>query len=146
MEKDLQEILFNRYPELYRPREGDPLAMFGLQIPDGWFDLADQLSADIMAYVERTGIPTPVVFQMKEKFGMLLVYLDESNDDLEQMIVQAVGRSKNLCEECGAEGILYERNRSWLHVFCEKHAEGVPVTKVVTATIPVGSYPTDDWL
>ena len=136
MNKDLQKLILSRYPELYRHQDGYPLAQFGLQIPDGWLDLVSELSADIMAYVKRTGIPTPIVLGIKEKFAMLRVWIDQTNDDLDKMIEQAVSRSNSICEECGAEGTLYERNRRWLHVFCEKHANGcVAVTSAVTAPI-----------
>lgn len=85
---------------------------------------------------KRTGIPTPIVLGIKQKFGMLRVWIDQSNDDLDKMIEQAESQSKSICEECGAEGTQYERGRGWLHVFCEKHANGyAAVTRVVTATI-----------
>ena len=134
MNKDLQKLLYSRYPELYRHHDGYPLAQFGLQIPDGWFDLINQLSADIMAYVNRTGIPTPIVLGIKEKFAMLRVWIDQSDDDVGKMIKQAESRSSSICGECGAEGTLYVRRR-WLHVFCEKHANGsMAVPRVDTAT------------
>lgn len=76
---------------------------------------------DIANQLINVGDPVkyPVIEQVKEKFGMLRVYVRDTNARQAGMIVLAEELSGVTCEVCGSPGTL--RNSSWLRTLCDTH-------------------------
>lgn len=95
---------------------------FGGECFSGW----DGLIQPILDYVNEynDGIVDDEhcihIEQIKEKFGLLHIYVSKSDDRLDQMIKDAMHKSATVCEICGEEGELKSVN-GWLSVRCDKH-------------------------
>lgn len=93
------------------------------QIPDhyedvgpGWRDILRRLHSEI---VVRD--PDYKVFQVKEKFGGLRVYLyGMPSDAVRNLIAEAEFRSERTCEEC-AGGAQLVCVRGWWRALCRTH-------------------------
>jgi hypothetical protein len=110
MRDDRSNILKVAFPTFISER-------FYFECADGWFDLI----ADIAQYVSfRT--PYCSAVQIKEKFGMLRVYVEfeydengdsivpkEICDDIYRHISRIEAQSKYICEDCGVK--LTEQNK-----------------------------------
>ncbi len=60
---------------------------------------------------------TPRVAQIKEKFGALRIYINNTNEEIEKLVRKAESASAKTCEYCGKEG---KQNGSgyWLKTLC----------------------------
>ena len=98
----------------------------------GWL----QLLADLHQQLHAID-PGYQVRQVKEKFGMLRVYLDASAPELADAVDDAVDeaerRSAETCERCGAAGVL--RGGGWLKMLCDEHADGRAPVKFPPQTL-----------
>lgn len=82
----------------------------------GWWPLLDKLHVDIMKID-----PGYRVAQVKEKFGMLRIYLDDISEESQKLVLQCENASGKVCEICGESGILY--SSGWWRTLCSKHEE-----------------------
>ena len=60
-----------------------------------------------------------VVYQIKEKWGILQLEIGNYPDELAKMIEAAEKASTTTCEKCGAPGSLRDC-RGWYHTLCDK--------------------------
>lgn len=146
MRQELDELLCAKYPKIFVNRHGDmkETAMcWGFECGDGWFNIIDQLCANIQHHVDwserqrnievkkgiegESGMPrTPhvnqvIAVQVKEKFGTLRFYTNAVDDQIYGMIRMAESMSAVTCEDCGAPGKL--RGRGWLYTACDVHTK-----------------------
>ena len=102
MSPELQTILEIQHPELYVQVHGE----YGVECGDGWFVLLELLSDELAAHRDTT------YAQIKEKFGILTVYLnvpakdtDDSDSHTYRTVYDIVGKyealSMYVCEHCG---------------------------------------------
>jgi predicted nucleic acid-binding Zn ribbon protein len=91
---------------------------WGFECGDGWYDLIDQLCADIQAICDRTGGQIKAV-QVKEKFGALRFYINHGNDEIYDLITKAEHQSELTCERCGKPGKI--KGRGWRYCACDEH-------------------------
>ena len=134
MKPELDELLCQRYPKIFVDRHGDPketLMCWGFECGDGWFNIINQLCANIQHQVDWAqeqkekygrgeGCSQVVAVQIKEKFGTLRFYTNGGNDQIYGMIRMAESMSAVTCEECGAPGTT--RGRGWIYTACDAHA------------------------
>jgi hypothetical protein len=64
---------------------------------------------------------TPIASQVKEKFGTLRFYVDNTTEEHEAMIHFAEMMSAVTCEVCGDKG--KRRGSYWISTRCEKHSD-----------------------
>lgn len=83
----------------------------------GWSDLLWKLCSDIEALRPNQDFK---VVQIKEKFGGLRFYVQNSNESIDKLISEAEGKSYFLCEECCAPG--ERRAGGWVKTLCSIHA------------------------
>jgi len=62
----------------------------------------------------------PILVQVKEKFGTLRIYADNTNDYHKGVIAMAEAMSSLTCEVCGNSGEL-DRRRWHIRTLCEHH-------------------------
>jgi hypothetical protein len=77
----------------------------------GWGPLLDELHAEL-----QVAYPDYEAEQVKEKFGILRVYVTPSEAD--GIVVRYENRSGHICEECGRPGRL--RKGGWLRTLCDE--------------------------
>ena len=105
MRKDLDDLLCQRYPAIFRDRHGDKATTamcWGFACGDGWFDLIDGLCAKIASAVDAGEMPPVKAVQVKEKMGVLCVYLSGGNNETTRLRFDVMRASETVCEECGA--------------------------------------------
>lgn len=104
MRPALQQLLYDRYPALYRQKNEPPTKStmyWGFEHHDGWFAIIDALSKTI------TGInPKAEARQVKEKLGSLSFYCQASEPAIYAAISAAGAFSTRVCEVTGEIGAL----------------------------------------
>lgn len=148
MKQELDELLCQRYPKIFKDRHGDmkeTLMCWGFECGNGWYNIIDQLCANIQHHIdwrekqrqwtitfnskaapeELKDIPEVVsqvvAVQIKEKFGTLRFYTDGGDEQIYGMIRIAESMSAVTCEECGAPG--KQRGGGWIRTLCDTHEE-----------------------
>jgi len=101
---------------------GFPPAYCGADCPDGWKDLVLDLLDKLKGKCK--------IAQIKEKFGLLVVYTDPISTDqagfdavneADKLIDEAQEASSKICEVCGAPG--KRDSDGWITVLCELHKQ-----------------------
>jgi len=88
--------------------------LFGMEIGEGWLPLVEELKDKL----SRSGWKGEFT-QVKEKWGLLRVYISEGNEERWKLIDEYETRSGTICEVCGEEG--KRRSGSWIKTLCDKH-------------------------
>ena len=131
MTPDLDRLLCARYPQIFARRNlpMDKSCMFFGFPGNGWFDLIDVLSERLQFWTDRRHAPQVIAEQVKEKLGLLEVYVDAANRDdhitgeQKGMIRMASAMSAKLCEVCGRPGWLIDDDETWYRVRCAAHRD-----------------------
>lgn len=112
--------LYNKYPYLFERRHlpmADSCMHWGISCHDGWNDLIDQMSAELTSVA-----PSIQYEQIKEKFGLLRVYLHGHSNEERELAYDIIKKyevlSGTVCETCGKTGIERSHN-GWLIVQCD---------------------------
>ena len=136
MRKELDEKLCAKYPKIFVNRHGDmkeTLMCWGFECGDGWYNIINQLCANIQNHIDWNNeshakgfeqykkIPQVVAVQIKEKFGTLRFYYSGGDDTISGIVRMAESMSAVTCEECGAPGQL--RGRGWMYTACDVHTK-----------------------
>lgn len=109
MRPELDELLCQRYPEIFQDRHGDKTETsmcWGFCCGDGWFAILNELCNAISTQVEAGTIPPVIATQVKEKFGYLHVHIRghfkrEENPQAHRLIALAQKEAERTCQECG---------------------------------------------
>lgn len=125
MSPDLDKALCEKYPKLFAQRHKSELetAMcWGFECGDGWYTLIDALCSLLQWDIDYNHQPQLEVEQVKEKYGGLRFYVNQSTDRQEGAIALAESLSYRICEVCGAPG--KPNKEGWIKTTCEVHKEG----------------------
>ena len=122
MGRDTQQKIIARYPKLFRnvtwnivPKR--PCTMNRIRCGDGWDNIIEELCEKIDCVAKRDNLRDLQFMQIKEKFGLLRVYMNgQSSDEIKGFILEAEKKSSNTCEDCGGGGII--RKGRWLRCNC----------------------------
>ena len=97
-----------------------PWELFGVECGEGWFPLIEPILQYIQSYnTDKAEEYQIVVYQIKEKWGILQLEIGNYPDELAKMIEAAEKASTTTCEKCGAPGSLRDC-RGWYHTLCDK--------------------------
>ena len=141
MNKDNQDKLFAKYPKIFRQKDmsmQETAMCWGIACGDGWFDLIDDLCANIQNRVDnvnrqrkykienspQTLVPVKSeeficeAVQVKEKFGSLCFYTYGGDDYIDGLVSMAESISERTCTECG-EKSKPRQGRGWIYTLCE---------------------------
>lgn len=138
MDQNLQNQLFEKYPELFSNRTKTPMEStmyFGIECNSGWYDILSSVCYRIKnheeniqwnkEYLERKNPEKlknepeyfPVKFdQIKEKFGGLRIYYSGGDDYVDGVINMAEEISYKTCESCGNKGT--PNKSGWISTLC----------------------------
>lgn len=133
MKAELQDKLYADYPSIFIQKDLDmtQTAMcWGISCGDGWYDLIDELCANIQNHVENFNRNKPEkdhiicqATQVKEKFGGLCFYTYGGDEYIDGMISFAESMSYHICTECGQRSEKNESNRGWIYTLCNSCKE-----------------------
>ena len=129
MKKELQDQLFEKYPDIFAQRHlpmTQTCMCWGIDTGDGWYQIIDDLCAKIKAHVDEVKLKYPKyrmeAIQVKEKFGTLRFYTDYSHPAVEEFIREAVALSAKTCDVCGEPGHCASY-RGWWQTMCKTHSD-----------------------
>lgn len=139
MDQELQDKLFEKYPQLFSNRTKSPMEScmsWGCEVGNGWYELLSSLCwrifqherniADRLRIRTKNDVPNnqsdmdyvPVKFdQVKEKYGGLRVYFTGGDDYVEGVIRMAEEYSYKVCEVCGNSG--KPNKDGWITTLCD---------------------------
>ncbi|ABD70763.1 hypothetical protein Rfer_3053 [Rhodoferax ferrireducens T118] len=108
MRRELDDLLCQHYPDIFRDRHGDRAETgmcWGFGCGDGWFDIIDGLCAEITSQVKAGAMPPVVASQVKEKSGYLRFYIRghfnrDNNREAHRLIDLAQQKAERICQEC----------------------------------------------
>lgn len=121
MNKELQQKLYNDFPDLYRQKDWsmkETCMVWGFDVGDGWYDIIYDLSKKITELD-----PEVQAIQVKEKFGGLRFYIGGVNKDVADDVYDAINIAEDLsyktCEECGTMENVSQNKSGWILTLCE---------------------------
>jgi hypothetical protein len=139
MDQELQDKLFEKYPELFINRTKSPMEScmsWGCEVGNGWYELLASLCwrifqherniADRLRIRTKNDVPNnqsdidyaPVKFdQIKEKYGGLRVYFSGGDDYIDGLVSMAEEYSYKICEVCGNSG--KPNKGGWITTLCD---------------------------
>lgn len=119
MKIELNEKLFQAYPGLFMARYGSRPKQagmwWGLQCYDGWYELIESIAVLLTQHN-----PAIQAEQVKEKFAGLRFYYQPADRYTEGVVSMAEALSVQICETCGAPGIIWNREGCFV-TWCEQH-------------------------
>ena len=77
MKPELQKKLYEKYPKIFRQKKlsmKETCMCWGIEAGDGWYDLIDQLCAQLQFNTDKNRYPQVEATQVKSKFGGLRFY------------------------------------------------------------------------
>lgn len=116
MKKELQQQLKDNYPSLFN-RESDckSLRPFAIECGDGWYDFLDNICAAIMDLNPSDKV---CFAEIKEKFGALRIYVNDSCPAISDILDCAERSSMKICEDCGVCENVTTDGKSWVKSLC----------------------------
>ncbi len=94
------------------PADPEPLQWF-CSIYPGWRGIAREMHA---ALIEVD--PDVEYVDIKQKWGELCVYIKRSTPETDEIIAQAAGHSRRVCEQCGGSGTPHRPAGGFWHSLC----------------------------
>jgi len=135
MNEQLDKELCDKYPKIFKMRNGsmqETCMYWGFDHGDGWFNIIQSACQNIQNHTdwkrktepfasltdeEFDELHQPVAAQVKEKFGGLRFYVDNSDDYTSGVIAMAESMSYRTCEYCGAPG--KQTGKGWIKTVCD---------------------------
>jgi hypothetical protein len=119
MKDESLEALYKKYPGLFKQ---DNLYF---ECGDGWYHIIDCLAQQIDFIIEEDKLDREFCYvsQVKEKYGILRVYMASETDKMSALIRFAEDLSAMTCEVCGSPGRM--NMGRWLEVRCDSHSKSV---------------------
>ncbi len=138
MDAELQNQLYEKYPDLFSNRNKSPresCMSFGIECNNGWYELLasvcwrvsqhekniedrKRILADKPGKIKAELEYSPVKFdQIKEKYGGLRIYFTGGDDYVDGIVSMAEEYSYKVCEVCGNSG--KPNKGGWITTLCE---------------------------
>jgi hypothetical protein len=112
-----QEKIEKDFSYMFKADKNSPMGWFGIECGRGWNDLIYEMCSEIKKADKRKNIKFA---QIKEKFGLLRVYIDSSTSKIYPVIIEKYERkSATICEKCGEKGKTRNVN-GWLTTLCNQ--------------------------
>ena len=117
MTPELQEALYKDFPDLFREKDlpmTQTCMCWGCEVGDGWEPILRKVCEDLTAL----DLPHLRLTQVKEKYGTLTIYVNDYQDEVEDILGKAEIASSKTCEECGKPGTI--NSRGYLQCLCDE--------------------------
>ena len=93
-----------------------PFELFGVEVEKGWWPLVEPIYNRIQELNEQ-GADIKIT-QIKEKFGMLCLYVNHAPSEIRDMIRAAEAQSIHICERCGRPAKRIISTWNWIYTLC----------------------------
>lgn len=111
MDKYLQDYLLSKYRHIFD--EG-----VCIDCNNGWFWLIDNTLNSIYNYQKNNKIEFIKINTIKQKFGLLNIYYNKSNDVIFGITVMAKYLSSDICEFCSSTDNV-GKTKNWVFTVCK---------------------------
>ena len=140
MDQEKDTLLVKTFPKFYADRFKSPqesCMSFGVDTGNGWFTIVWEMSEKLEKIINTIQITCafcteeqanctckefepywPRAAQIKEKFGILRVYMTSQTKEMDEIIAEAENKSSKTCELCGDSG--KRRGGGWVVTECDK--------------------------
>ena len=99
----------------------NPYELFGIECDKGWEKLYKPIIDYIQEYNKNKEESDRIeIYQIKEKFGMLTIYVSKKTEELRKMINKAEGESYYTCEVCGKHINKPITEHHWIYPMCKE--------------------------
>ncbi|WP_079912986.1 hypothetical protein [Paenibacillus sp. 32352] len=123
MRTELSDRLLQRFPWAKPQNSNSVYSAYGFQIGDGWFGLLENLFSEIEELYKSRDLAIEIELrQVKEKFGVLTIYLNNALDEVYELTDKYAEQSKTVCYSCGRAGS-YRRIGGWWITMCDPCTE-----------------------
>ena len=144
MEEELQDKLFEKYPNLFSNRSKSPresCMAWGIECGNGWYELLASVCWKVFQHErniedrlrlrneagkenDQSDLEyTPIKFdQIKEKYGGLRIYYSGGDDYIHGVVSMAEEYSYKVCEVCGSFG--KPNKGGWITTLCDNCRSG----------------------
>ena len=123
MTKDKEIILYNKYSDIgYGEKDIKKAWMMSCECDDGWFILIDDCLDNIKRHLinkDKEFVDQFYLCQIKEKFGILMIYVSIYDDYIRGLIDMVQSLSMITCEVCGSHKDI-GKTKGWIKTVCEK--------------------------
>ena len=122
MKKEAEDALFSMHPLLFAQRHlsGSVTRMCdGICVGNVLFDLINSMCEEFQTLSNKTGTQIEFV-QCKEKFGLLRVYTNTYNEEIQDILSKYSEASAHVCHECGDYENVTTRRECWIETICDK--------------------------
>lgn len=96
----------------------------GIEVGPGWEKLVSMFCSAVEQTLRQPfNDETPQLAQVKEKFGTLTIYIDNSNNEIEWLRRAICLASTHICEDCGNFNSTTNpvtRKGQWIKTYCEE--------------------------
>lgn len=93
--------------------------LFGIECGKGWYPLLEPIFEYIEKYnVDKEEHEHIKITQIKEKWGLLNIYVNFGTDELYDLIDKAEDLSDNVCEDCGTMEDVGTITYGWIRTVC----------------------------
>lgn len=125
LEKERERLKKEKENQLkVEPKE--PYELFGIECGEGWSKLYQPIIDYIEEYnKDKEGEDKIEIWQIKEKFGLLTIYVSRKTDELRKMIEDAEAKSYHICEICGKHINKPIVENHWIYPMCRKCYDGM---------------------
>jgi rubrerythrin len=113
MSPELEQKLYEAFPDLFAERHlpmTQSCMYWGIETGDGWY----QIIYDLCTKIKEEDVHFT---QIKEKFGLARVYVDNWTDEVSKAINEAEDQSAITCEYCGTQENVSQEG-SWIKTLC----------------------------
>lgn len=115
MTPEVEKAIVEKYPSLFANIGQKGSCMnFGIEVGDGW---AGIISTMCWILNQKDKDKKVRFDQIKEKWGLLRVYLSGGNDYMAGVVRMAEDISGTVCEVCGKPGS--QRKGGWIKTLCD---------------------------
>lgn len=123
MKLSLEKKLIKKYPLLFSQvkQQGaiKNCMYFGVSVNRGWYNLIDRVCSEIYRYCLENNVDIPSFAQIKEKFGLLRIYMNGYDEEIDRIISNASIASYFICEDCGTTRDV-SCYGTWILTLCSK--------------------------
>lgn len=115
MDNNWKHKLFEKYPTIFKT----PIS---ISCGEGWYWLIDNLCEQIYWHIENkinyeSEKLDVTITNIKEKFGILVIFIDGADDTIWNYIKFATNLSTKICEECGSTKYM-GKTSGWIRHLC----------------------------
>lgn len=129
MSPELTNKLKDEFPEMYEGIKNEKFRRepiyYGFTCDDGWFDIIRNFSVKYQQYINTLSPELKQeykIYQVKEKFGRLVIYAAPYNDaTIRALVEEASKEASDTCEKCGAKDAVLRPDIGWVRTLCDSH-------------------------